>query len=113
MQYFAIVQIFFVIVYNFLADLERYYVVQILQITSTEGWELKQAVNVKHHRVGENDEPAIYRINEDLEYSVEIYEWSGSSWEPYVANDVEVQFYMMQNINCFEGLSFIGILVKS
>ncbi|XP_022012664.2 dolichyl-diphosphooligosaccharide--protein glycosyltransferase 48 kDa subunit [Helianthus annuus] len=54
-----------------------------------------KAVNVKHHRVGETDEPAIYRINDDLEYSVEIYEWSGSSWEPYVANDVQVQFYMM------------------
>lgn len=54
-----------------------------------------KAVNVRHHRVGETDEPAIYRINDDLEYSVEIYEWSGSSWEPYVANDVQVQFYMM------------------
>ncbi|KAJ8450872.1 hypothetical protein Cgig2_032497 [Carnegiea gigantea] len=29
------------------------------------------------------------------EYSVEIYEWSGTSWEPYVADDVQVQFYMM------------------
>ncbi|XP_059645184.1 dolichyl-diphosphooligosaccharide--protein glycosyltransferase 48 kDa subunit [Cornus florida] len=53
------------------------------------------AVNVKHHKVGETDEPAIYRINDDLEYSVEIYEWSGTNWEPYVANDVQVQFYMM------------------
>lgn len=29
------------------------------------------------------------------EYSVEIYEWSGRSWEPYVADDVQLQFYMM------------------
>ena len=29
------------------------------------------------------------------EYLVEIYEWSGTSWEPYVADDVQVQFYMM------------------
>ena len=38
-----------------------------------------------------------YFSNEILvkEYSVEIYEWSGSSWEPYVADDVQVQFYMM------------------
>ncbi|KAG0479381.1 hypothetical protein HPP92_010239 [Vanilla planifolia] len=28
-------------------------------------------------------------------FSVEIYEWSGSSWRPYVADDVQVQFYMM------------------
>ncbi|CAH1421633.1 unnamed protein product [Lactuca virosa] len=54
-----------------------------------------KAVNVRHHRAGETDEPSIYRINDDLEYLVEIYEWSGSSWEPYVANDVQVQFYMM------------------
>ncbi|KAI5314297.1 hypothetical protein L3X38_043473 [Prunus dulcis] len=54
-----------------------------------------KAVNVRHHKVGEADEPAIYRINDDLEYSVEIYEWHGKSWEPYVADDVQVQFYMM------------------
>ncbi|KAL5987671.1 Dolichyl-diphosphooligosaccharide--protein glycosyltransferase 48 kDa subunit [Asimina triloba] len=54
-----------------------------------------KAVNVKHHKVGETEEPAIYRINDDVEYSVEIYEWSGRSWKPYVADDVQVQFYMM------------------
>ncbi|XP_042514319.1 dolichyl-diphosphooligosaccharide--protein glycosyltransferase 48 kDa subunit-like isoform X3 [Macadamia integrifolia] len=54
-----------------------------------------KAVNIRHQKVGETGEPAIYRINDDLEYSVEIYEWSGSSWEPYMANDVQVQFYMM------------------
>ncbi|GAB4837935.1 Dolichyl-diphosphooligosaccharide--protein glycosyltransferase 48 kDa subunit [Ancistrocladus abbreviatus] len=54
-----------------------------------------KAVNVKHHKVGEAGEPSMYRISDDLEYSVEIYEWSGRSWEPYVASDVQVQFYMM------------------
>lgn len=54
-----------------------------------------KAVNVRHHRVGETDEPAIYRINDEVEYSVEIYEWSGTSWVPYIANDVQLQFYMM------------------
>ncbi|RDY08938.1 Dolichyl-diphosphooligosaccharide--protein glycosyltransferase 48 kDa subunit, partial [Mucuna pruriens] len=54
-----------------------------------------KAVNVQHHKVGEVNEPAIYRINDNLEYSVEIYEWSGTTWEPYVADDVQVQFYMM------------------
>jgi len=29
------------------------------------------------------------------EYSIEIYEWSGTAWKPYVADDVQVQFYMM------------------
>ncbi|KAJ8763498.1 hypothetical protein K2173_002381 [Erythroxylum novogranatense] len=54
-----------------------------------------KAVNVRHNKVGEADEPAMYRIKDELEYSVEIYEWSGTSWEPYVADDVQVQFYMM------------------
>lgn len=54
-----------------------------------------KAVNVRHHKVEQEDEPSMYRITDDLEYSVEIYEWSGKSWEPYVANDVQVQFYMM------------------
>lgn len=54
-----------------------------------------KAVNVRHHKVGEETEPAMYRIKDDLEYFVEIYEWTGTSWEPYVANDVQVQFYMM------------------
>ncbi|KAH7520075.1 hypothetical protein FEM48_Zijuj08G0105300 [Ziziphus jujuba var. spinosa] len=54
-----------------------------------------KVVNLGHHKVGEVDEPAMYRIKDDLDFSVEIYEWSGNSWEPYVANDVQVQFYMM------------------
>ncbi|WOH00331.1 hypothetical protein DCAR_0519690 [Daucus carota subsp. sativus] len=54
-----------------------------------------KAVNVRHNKVGESEEPAMYRINDELEYFVEIYEWSGTSWEPYVASDVQLQFYMM------------------
>jgi len=50
---------------------------------------------MQHHKVGEANKPAMYRINDDLEYSVEIFEWSGTSWEPYVADDVQVQLYMM------------------
>ncbi|GFP84430.1 dolichyl-diphosphooligosaccharide--protein glycosyltransferase 48 kDa subunit [Phtheirospermum japonicum] len=54
-----------------------------------------KAVNLKHNKAGETDEPPIYRINDDLDFSVEIFEWSGNSWVPYVSNDVQVQFYMM------------------
>ncbi|CAK7339518.1 unnamed protein product [Dovyalis caffra] len=54
-----------------------------------------KALNLRHNKAGETDEPAMYRIKDDLEFSVEIYEWSGKSWEPYVSNDVQVQFYMM------------------
>ncbi|XP_011025713.1 PREDICTED: dolichyl-diphosphooligosaccharide--protein glycosyltransferase 48 kDa subunit-like [Populus euphratica] len=54
-----------------------------------------KAVNLRHNKAGETDEPAMYRIKDDVDFSVEIYEWSGKSGEPYVANDVQVQFYMM------------------
>ncbi|KMZ71844.1 Dolichyl-diphosphooligosaccharide--protein glycotransferase [Zostera marina] len=54
-----------------------------------------KAVNVTHHKIGEIEEPSMYRIKDDSVYSVEIYEWSGTSWEPYVADDVQLQFYMM------------------
>lgn len=54
-----------------------------------------KAVSVRHNKVGEETEPAMYRIKDDLEYFIEIYEWTGNSWEAYVANDVQVQFYMM------------------
>ncbi|KAK7264321.1 hypothetical protein RJT34_31928 [Clitoria ternatea] len=54
-----------------------------------------KAENVQHHKVGEANTPAMYRINDTLEYSVEIFEWSGTTWEPYVADDVQVQFFMM------------------
>ncbi|KAH8498349.1 hypothetical protein H0E87_017313 [Populus deltoides] len=66
-----------------------------LDLWGAEGRELNQAVDVRHHEVGKADEPAIYRIKDELEYSVEIYVWSGASCEPYVADDVQVQFYMM------------------
>ncbi|XP_010558104.1 PREDICTED: dolichyl-diphosphooligosaccharide--protein glycosyltransferase 48 kDa subunit [Tarenaya hassleriana] len=54
-----------------------------------------KAGNLVHHKAGERDEPGMYRIKDDLEFSVEIHEWSGKNWEPYVADDVQVQFYMM------------------
>lgn len=54
-----------------------------------------KAVNVRHHKVGETQEPAMYRITDHLEYSLEIYEWTREGWRPYLADDVQVQFYMM------------------
>ncbi|KAJ6990069.1 dolichyl-diphosphooligosaccharide--protein glycosyltransferase 48 kDa subunit-like [Populus alba x Populus x berolinensis] len=83
-----------------------------------------KAVNLRHNKAGETDEPAMYRIKDDLDFSVEIYEWSGKSWEPYVANDVQVQFYMMspyvlktlsndKKVHLFYHPIFISLLVTS
>eukprot|EP00244_Chara_vulgaris_P002204 TRINITY_DN1375_c0_g1_i4.p1 TRINITY_DN1375_c0_g1~~TRINITY_DN1375_c0_g1_i4.p1 ORF type:complete len:438 (-),score=77.15 TRINITY_DN1375_c0_g1_i4:186-1499(-) len=54
-----------------------------------------RAANVAHHRVNESEEPSAYRIMDELEYSLEIFEWDGKAWQPYQANDVQLQFYMM------------------
>ncbi|GBG79164.1 hypothetical protein CBR_g28880 [Chara braunii] len=54
-----------------------------------------RAANVGHHRVGESEEPSVYRITDELEYSLDILEWDGKKWQPYRANDVQMQFYMM------------------
>ncbi|KAH7439679.1 hypothetical protein KP509_04G071900 [Ceratopteris richardii] len=54
-----------------------------------------KAVNIHHHKVGDTKEPTMYRISDYLEYSMEIYEWTLNGWSPYLANDVQVQFYMM------------------
>lgn len=54
-----------------------------------------KAVNVHHHKSGETQEPAIYRITDNLEYSMEVYEWSANEWIPYAGDDVQLQFYMM------------------
>eukprot|EP00249_Psilotum_nudum_P014079 c24654_g1_i2 orf=471-1802(-) len=54
-----------------------------------------KVLNVRHHKVGETNEPSMYRICDDVEFFVEIYEWTGEEWKPYLADDVQVQFYMM------------------
>ncbi|CAM6085013.1 unnamed protein product [Calypogeia fissa] len=54
-----------------------------------------KAVNVLYHKIGEQVEPAVLRISDEVEFSVDIFEWTGQEWQPYKADDVQVQFYMM------------------
>lgn len=54
-----------------------------------------RAKNPTHHRVGEAAAPAYYTIKQDVEYSIEIEEWDGQKWVPYVANDVQLEFRMI------------------
>ncbi|CAF1922225.1 unnamed protein product, partial [Brassica oleracea var. botrytis] len=51
-----------------------------LFVTELSKWVFHERGHLKagslvHHRVGEADEPPIYRIKDDLEFSVEILEW--------------------------------------
>jgi hypothetical protein len=54
-----------------------------------------QASNVRHHKVGESEEGAVYRIKDEVEYSLDIQEWDGTKWAPYVADDVQLHFFLM------------------
>lgn len=54
-----------------------------------------QASNVRHHKVGESGEGAVYRIKDEVEYSLDIQEWDGTKWAPYVADDVQLHFFLM------------------
>jgi len=54
-----------------------------------------RAINVQHHRAGEKEAPSTYTIKEDIEYSVEIQEWNGRKWVPFLAKDVQLEFRML------------------
>ena len=50
---------------------------------------------MRHHKVGEVAEGAVYRIKDEVEYSLDIQEWDGAKWVPYHADDVQLQFFLM------------------
>jgi len=54
-----------------------------------------RAINVKHHRVGETEAPFTYTIKDDVQYQVDIQEWNGEKWVPFVASDVQLEFRML------------------
>lgn len=39
--------------------------------------------NLRHHRVGEADQPAAYRVSDQLEFSLVIEELVSGTWQPY------------------------------
>lgn len=51
--------------------------------------------NLRHHRVGEADQPAAYRVSDQLEFSLVIEELVSGTWQPYQATDVQVEFVML------------------
>jgi oligosaccharyltransferase complex subunit beta len=51
--------------------------------------------NVYHHKKNETVQPSQYRVGDDAVYSVIIEEWTGNKWEPFVANDIQVDFIML------------------
>ncbi|EDO40875.1 predicted protein [Nematostella vectensis] len=48
---------------------------------------------VKHHKVGEDNPPAAYTIEDNVFYSIQIEEMIGNKWQPYQASDVQMEFF--------------------
>jgi len=72
----------------------NFFAQQLLQWTFQERGILR-AKNVMHHRVGEKESPQVYTITEDITYSIDIEEWNGRRWVPYVSTDVQLEFRML------------------
>jgi oligosaccharyltransferase complex subunit beta len=51
--------------------------------------------NVAHHRVGETVQPEVYRVVDNCTFSVDIEEWKGEKWVPYKADDVPLEWIML------------------
>jgi len=53
--------------------------------------------NEKHVVAATNETPDIYRIKQDIVFSVDIKEWNGKEWIPFVADDesVMLEFIML------------------
>jgi len=47
------------------------------------------------HLVGETDAPFAYTIKQEVEYTIEIEEWKDNAWGPYAANDVQLEYRML------------------
>lgn len=67
------------------------------QLTS---WALQEkgvlrAKNAKTNRVNETVAPYAYTIKQEVEYSIEIEEWNGDKWVPFKANDVQLEYIML------------------
>jgi len=54
-----------------------------------------RASNVSHHKVGQLSEPRTYTVKDKIEYSVIIEEWNGAKWVPYISDDVQIEFVML------------------
>eukprot|EP00340_Litonotus_pictus_P011341 CAMPEP_0170535848 /NCGR_PEP_ID=MMETSP0209-20121228/101822_1 /TAXON_ID=665100 ORGANISM="Litonotus pictus, Strain P1" /NCGR_SAMPLE_ID=MMETSP0209 /ASSEMBLY_ACC=CAM_ASM_000301 /LENGTH=479 /DNA_ID=CAMNT_0010837155 /DNA_START=48 /DNA_END=1488 /DNA_ORIENTATION=+ len=53
--------------------------------------------NERHHRKSDGKTLDIYRIKDELEYMVDIYEYDlkSDSWKPYLTDDLQIEYTMM------------------
>ncbi|KAF8940777.1 dolichyl-diphosphooligosaccharide--protein glycosyltransferase 48 kDa subunit-like protein [Dissophora ornata] len=53
------------------------------------------AVAVEHHKVGETEAPAHYRIKDNMTYTIHIAEYHDGEWHPFSADDVQLELIML------------------
>jgi len=56
---------------------------------------LLRAGNATHHRVDETEPPLMYRIKDEITYSVLIEEYNGLEWVPFHSENVQLEFTML------------------
>ena len=49
--------------------------------------------DVKHHIQGEKESPVAYTVMDNVNYYIEIDELVGGKWTPYMASDVQLEFF--------------------
>lgn len=54
-----------------------------------------RARDLKHHLVGESQRPYMYRMSDDISFSIVIEEYKSGQWSPYVADDVQLEYTMI------------------
>lgn len=68
-------------------------------------WVLKmrgvlRAGAVSHHIVNDDTPPPAYTILDQVEYSIQIEEFSNGKWQPFKANDVQLEFVRIDPFVC-------------
>ena len=58
---------------------------------------LRQREVFHYHKDNKTELASVYRVGDDAVYTVVIEEWSGSKWEPFVADDIQVDFIMLHS----------------
>ncbi|KAF9415651.1 hypothetical protein BGZ94_010441 [Podila epigama] len=54
-----------------------------------------EVVAVEHHKVGEEEPPAHYRIKDNMTYTISLAEYHDGEWHPFSADDVQLELIML------------------
>ncbi|RQX73138.1 dolichyl-diphosphooligosaccharide--protein glycosyltransferase, partial [Toxoplasma gondii CAST] len=52
--------------------------------------------NLKHFKPGETVSPHMYRMKDDIVFSVDLHQLENGLWHPFYATDVQVEFVMLE-----------------